>query len=195
VKIAGIFNAMFDMVPNIRAENRGDVSDYLSDMYREITTLSDAVDYSSDGSSVFSRFEGFVQSEEDRLRKNLEAIKYNVETTEIVPIITGPGRIEKVRGTSLSLVPDLFGLSRTSYRCYTFYCYVIMKFFKWPKQGSCIGMSSRYVNFKSSVIFFEVILMIYCKDAKMSVYSVTQTVLQRYTVLQGERQNTSLVYK
>ena len=42
------------------------------------------------------KFKEYVQFEEDRLRKNLTAIKYDIDALETVYGVIGPGRVEKV---------------------------------------------------------------------------------------------------
>jgi hypothetical protein len=43
----------------------------------------------------------YTSSEESRLEQNLEAFGYEIDTAATVGLVTGPGRIERVRSTFL----------------------------------------------------------------------------------------------
>lgn len=46
---------------------------------------------------LWAKFLPYIQSEEQRIRKNLESIAYNIDTVDTLSIVTGPGRLERVR--------------------------------------------------------------------------------------------------
>lgn len=46
---------------------------------------------------IETRFEVYLVAEEQRLQQNLEGVHYNIDALETIPVITGPGKIEKVR--------------------------------------------------------------------------------------------------
>jgi len=98
-KISTLVGKMFSLLPRVRAENKAEITSYLLEMNEYIMTIVDAVNDAADDPMLRSRFQNYVESEEERLRSNLEAIKYDIDATETVPLITGPGRIEKVRIT------------------------------------------------------------------------------------------------
>lgn len=85
---------MFAILPNILPGNINAVNAYLDavhhtaiDLYSSINTCDTALD---------PRFERFLDAEEARLKKNLEAVKYNLDGTDTLLLITGYGRIEQV---------------------------------------------------------------------------------------------------
>ena len=41
------------------------------------------------------KFKDYTTHEEERLAKNLEGIRYNIDVIETVATVTGPGRFEK----------------------------------------------------------------------------------------------------
>ena len=92
-----LFNQMFDMRSSIKAENRYWVDYYLSkvwmvafELYSSFRPPTDVPDGLAD------KFEKYVTHEENRIRKNLEDIHYDIDARETVYIVVGPGRIEKV---------------------------------------------------------------------------------------------------
>jgi len=88
---------MFRIIPNIKSENRVDISGYLQQMYRAIITISDSVNDKTETPAVQARFQSHISSEEERLRRNLDRIRYYIDAADIVPLVTGPGPIERVR--------------------------------------------------------------------------------------------------
>lgn len=43
------------------------------------------------------KFQAYMDHEEERITKNLEAIHYDIDALDTVYVVAGPGRIEKVR--------------------------------------------------------------------------------------------------
>lgn len=97
-EILQIFARMFAMREKILAGNRNSVEYYLrktwpisaelaKSLRAPVTTIPDYAE---------EKFKEYVQFEEDRIRKGLAGIKYDIDALETVYGVIGPGRIEKV---------------------------------------------------------------------------------------------------
>ena len=90
---------MFDLRDQVLPVNRGYVDYYLRQTWGIASELAKSLqapvttipDYAEE------KFKEYVQYEEDRIRKNLSGIKYDIDALETVYGVVGPGRIEKVR--------------------------------------------------------------------------------------------------
>ncbi|KAF8529737.1 hypothetical protein BU17DRAFT_36437, partial [Hysterangium stoloniferum] len=92
-KIRELTGKMFAILPNIRSENLCFANDYLEQVYQRVTTLQDSVNVSYRNEVLKAR--SYVDAEEERLKKNLQAIKYDIDELDTIALVTGPGRIEK----------------------------------------------------------------------------------------------------
>jgi len=94
-KINTLFSKMFAIVPRIDQRNRNEVIKYLGYVYQPVACITHSVNSLDADPSIYVRFQSYVDSEEKRLRENLEEIKYDIDDVETVPIVAGPGRIGK----------------------------------------------------------------------------------------------------
>ncbi|EED77713.1 predicted protein [Postia placenta Mad-698-R] len=78
-KIHEIFEKMFAIRPHLHEANVLMIDSYLSEIWAKL----------------LERFQSYIDAEEERLKKNLEAIKYHVDDSTSLALVTGPGRIEK----------------------------------------------------------------------------------------------------
>lgn len=89
---------MFAMREKVLPVNRHTIEYYLrmtwgiaSELAKSLRApVADIPDYAEE------KFKEYVQFEEDRIRKNLAGIKYDIDALETVYGIVGPGRIERV---------------------------------------------------------------------------------------------------
>ena len=86
---------MFAILPKILPANLKAVNTYLSKIHQSATNLYSSVSVCYWSNQ--SRFKSFVDAEEARLKKNLEAVRYDIDAADTLLLITGPGRIERVR--------------------------------------------------------------------------------------------------
>ena len=93
---------MFAVRSQIHPANRNAVSKYLQTVWPRICTLTSSFVDSHRTDPLRERFEGYVESEEQRLRRALEAVKYVIDAMDTLFLVTGPGRIEKVSRAWLS---------------------------------------------------------------------------------------------
>ncbi|KAF8486675.1 hypothetical protein JB92DRAFT_3101334 [Gautieria morchelliformis] len=94
-KIRVIVGKMFAVLPTVRMENRNAVNDYFEKNYMVVFTIINSIDNSPSSDALRSRFQSYVDSEEERLRVNLHEIGYDIDDMETLALVTGPGRIEK----------------------------------------------------------------------------------------------------
>ncbi|KAJ7031624.1 hypothetical protein C8F04DRAFT_1110026 [Mycena alexandri] len=94
-KILNLLTKMFAILPNILPVNKSSVNAYLEDVYQGVYTLAASVNACNVDEPLQAKFKSFVESEETRLRANLEAIQYDIDTSDTLELITGAGRIDR----------------------------------------------------------------------------------------------------
>ncbi|KAK7042365.1 hypothetical protein R3P38DRAFT_2890069 [Favolaschia claudopus] len=95
-KIHQIMCKMFAIIPKILPTNTTAVNQYLSSIYEGVTTLALSVNapgYLSD--ATLDKFKPYLESEEARLKGNLEAVKYDIDALDTLELVTGAGRIDR----------------------------------------------------------------------------------------------------
>lgn len=95
---------MFAIVPHVDQRNRNEVIKYLGYVYQPVACITHSVNSLDADPSIYVRFQSYVDSEEKRLRENLEEIKYDIDDVETVPLVTGAGRIGKVFRALINLL-------------------------------------------------------------------------------------------
>ncbi|KAF8529739.1 hypothetical protein BU17DRAFT_79839 [Hysterangium stoloniferum] len=94
-KIRELIGKMFAILPNIKSENLSFVNDYLGKVCQRVTTLQASVNFSYRNEVLQARFQSYVDAEEERLRKNLQEVAYDIDAMNTLVLVTGPGQIEK----------------------------------------------------------------------------------------------------
>lgn len=95
-KIGELLAKMFAILPNIRPLNKSAVNAYLGAIYPGVASLQNGVQDCTVNYALQQKFQSYIDSEENRLRRNLEAVKYDIDAADTLVLVTGPGRIEKV---------------------------------------------------------------------------------------------------
>ena len=97
-KILALLSMMRDTVPKVLPRNRGPVDDYFI-VWWWIAMMATGLQNTSDVelSTPSYRFQEYIDMEEDRLRGNLEKIKYNIDASDTLTLVMGAGGLEKVR--------------------------------------------------------------------------------------------------
>ena len=119
-KIVEICAKMFSIRPLIHSSNRNAVDKYLQTVWKRVCTLTSSLVSTSQADTLQARFQSYVDAEEQRLREGLETVRYDIDAIDTLSLITGPGRIEKVRISCPPPQGDSDILCSTSFRCYTF---------------------------------------------------------------------------
>ncbi|EED85032.1 predicted protein [Postia placenta Mad-698-R] len=94
-KIHEIFEKMFTMRPHLHEANVLMVDSYLSAIWTDICGLTTSLEPFYATPQLLERFQSYIDAEEERVKKNLEAIKYHIDDSTSLALVTGPGRIEK----------------------------------------------------------------------------------------------------
>jgi hypothetical protein len=76
--------------------NREAIDEYFAFVWEVVHELTAAVVSLPSGSDNSDKFKSYLEGEEVRLTRNLEAVDYIIDDTESVKLITGVGSIEKV---------------------------------------------------------------------------------------------------
>jgi hypothetical protein len=100
-KLQELVGKMFALLPSIRKENRTSANEYLNEIYMHTATLYNSVNRCYINAGLQGRFQSHVEIEEDRLRRNLEAIDYDIDGLDTLELIGGKGGIEKVMHYSI----------------------------------------------------------------------------------------------
>jgi hypothetical protein len=88
---------MFAIMPSILPANRAYANEYLDLCYQGITSLESAIGPCFITESLQEKFRSYVEAEENRLRHNLKAVRFDIDARDTLELIMGPGRIERVR--------------------------------------------------------------------------------------------------
>ncbi|KAM5542277.1 hypothetical protein V8D89_004150 [Ganoderma adspersum] len=93
-RIKTAIGRMREALPGILARNRVDLDWYFLHHWHEAFAATAGFQTWED-ETLEGRFQDYVKYEEDRIRGNLEKIKYNIDTPETVSLVVGSGRLEK----------------------------------------------------------------------------------------------------
>jgi hypothetical protein len=100
-KIEDLFAKMEGVRSVVLPPNREVVDRYFSWVWSAVHTLTAAVlsqnSSQNSGPDNSKRFNSYLEAEEARLENNLRAVDYVIDGIDTIPLITGVGRIEKVR--------------------------------------------------------------------------------------------------
>ncbi|GBE85444.1 hypothetical protein SCP_0706310 [Sparassis crispa] len=94
-RINELLGKMFAIKGDIHAANGPYVDQYLDTVWIGVTRLTYSIRPMQSSDDIQARFKSHMDAEEERIRRNLEAIRYDIDDVETLPLITGPGRIEK----------------------------------------------------------------------------------------------------
>ena len=96
MKIYRIVRDMFALKPWIHPENRPMVDKYLDEMWLPLMLSVMGLQPLPLNEKMQRRFKEYVDAEEQRLKRNLETVRYRIDDLTTLSIVTGPGQIEKV---------------------------------------------------------------------------------------------------
>ncbi|KAH9948257.1 hypothetical protein B0H21DRAFT_847639 [Amylocystis lapponica] len=94
-KIMALIDKMFTLKATVHDANRRSVDKYLDDIWMIVERVVMSLRGNHEGDALQERFQSYVDSEEERIKKNLESIQYNIADLETLTLVTGQGRIEK----------------------------------------------------------------------------------------------------
>ena len=99
-EITTICAQMFAIRPYLHSSNLTAVNMYLQTLWGKLPLLTSSLTSVDQGDYLEERFRSYVETEEHRLREGLETVKYAIDGMDTLSLITGQGRIEKVRSLS-----------------------------------------------------------------------------------------------
>ncbi|KAJ7246566.1 hypothetical protein B0H12DRAFT_758041 [Mycena haematopus] len=94
-KIKELLAKMFALRLHVLPANRVSVNKYLDSIHHGVTTLHSGLNPCYINEGLQEKFTSYIESEEARLRGNLEAISYDIDAINTLYLITGQGRIER----------------------------------------------------------------------------------------------------
>jgi len=92
---------MIRLSDEVLPENREQVNKYIGYVWMEATTFVRSFRWERGTEDLATKFRSHVDAEEARLQKNLEDIRYDIDSDDVVHLISGNGRIETVFSRSL----------------------------------------------------------------------------------------------
>ena len=101
-RIEEIFDAMIRLADEVLPENRKGVNEYICDVWTEVCVFTRSIKREEGTDVLRTRFQSYVDEEEERLEKNLEDTKHYIDSCDSVRLVSGHRRIEAVR-----LLPSL----------------------------------------------------------------------------------------
>ncbi len=119
IEIDNLLDKMFALKKHVLPANRRSVEQYLDVVWSPITELTTGFRRIERSEVAEERFQSYVDAEESRLRDALKDINYDIDAADILQLVTGPGRVEKVR---LNIAPlfnvDLILRHSSSSHCF-----------------------------------------------------------------------------
>jgi hypothetical protein len=121
-KIEDLISKMEGVRSVVLPPNREAVDRYFTCAWDVAHTLTAAVNSQSSQFSVpddSEKFKPYLEAVEIRLQNNLQAVDYVIDGVDTLPLITGVGRVEKVRIWPYTLQLWTHSCCRPSFRCCT----------------------------------------------------------------------------
>ncbi|KAF7292835.1 VPS13 domain-containing protein [Mycena indigotica] len=94
-KINGLIGKLFAILPRILPANKSAADEYLTTVYWGVHTIVRSLSYAFINPGLQEKFKSYVASEEERIKGNLEAVKYDIDASDTLELVTGEGRIER----------------------------------------------------------------------------------------------------
>jgi hypothetical protein len=91
-----MLNEMLSLVPLLLPENKHDARKYLESSWEKIVTVTASLESKWSSEFLEKMFKDYIQDEADRIRRNLEDVKYKIDEVDTLYLVTGPDCIEKV---------------------------------------------------------------------------------------------------
>jgi len=95
-QIEEVFDAMIRLSDEVLPENRKEVNEYIGKAWDEVIIFIRAIKRERGTEDLTEKFRSHVAAEEERLQKNFEDFKYDIDSHDSVSLISGHGRIETV---------------------------------------------------------------------------------------------------
>lgn len=96
-QIRHLLTTMFTLRNDVLPQNRFFVDEYLFKIWLGVIKIVESL---RPVTPIFNHLEGrfkeYTWHEEDRIRRNLDGVRYNLDAPDTVSMVAGPGRIENV---------------------------------------------------------------------------------------------------
>ena len=167
-KIEEIFDAMIRLVDEVLPENRKEVIEYLSNVWGRVMVWVGSVIRGWRTREIEDRFDSYVIAEEAKLHRDLERIKYDIDSLNTVRLISGNSRTETV----IIQILSLYFSELISEKFLLPMLYLVLK-----RDLEKISLARKHVLSDSEL-----------PDAVETIGSVSQAALDRSESLQGKPQ-------
>lgn len=95
-QILELFSHLFSIRSSLLPENRSWADYYLKTIWPVAFELIKSFRPANIAEHVQAKFTAYTEYEENRIRNNLEDIRFDIDALDTVYVVAGPGRIEKV---------------------------------------------------------------------------------------------------
>ena len=96
VKIREIIDAMIRLAPEVLPENQESVNYFINMTWNRVKVFVQSIKGGEGTEELWLKFKPYVAAEEARLQRNLEDLRYQIDGSDTVRVISGEGRIETV---------------------------------------------------------------------------------------------------
>ncbi|KAH7885442.1 hypothetical protein F5I97DRAFT_1830577 [Phlebopus sp. FC_14] len=95
-KIRRVIQTMYDHLPSVHPANQSQVDLYLNDVpLQQVELLCASVRICEDEIYQDEKIKPYMQDEQARIEANLESMAWNIDATNTLALVVGPGRIER----------------------------------------------------------------------------------------------------
>ena len=96
VKIGEIIDAMIRLAPEVLPENQMSVEFLINAAWNRVRVFVQSIKREEGTEELWLKFKPYVAAEEARLQRNLEDLKFQIDSPDTVRVISGEGRVETV---------------------------------------------------------------------------------------------------
>ena len=114
VEIDTLLEKMFSLKSLVPPANRRFIEQYLHSTWSLITELTTGFRRAEWNDLMREKFQAYVSQQEKEMRGRLEKVRYDIDAADTLLLVTGPGRIEKVRFTYLLRFRSIIPFPRTA---------------------------------------------------------------------------------
>lgn len=91
---------MYGLRSRLLPENHYWADYYLRKVWSSVVEITAGLQTPDLPDHLEAKFEPYISHEEERIRKNLQDIRFDIDALDTVYVVAGPGRIEKVGKSS-----------------------------------------------------------------------------------------------
>ena len=160
MRIRTAIGKMQRVLPRILSRNRSNVDWYLSRHWHEAFAATAGFQTLED-ETLKGRFQDYIKHEENRIRGNLEKIKYNLDTPETVSLVIGSGGLEKVGENTSAMELVAIGAHTILEQCFLILlCLILEHDLRLVQAATCILITEQEM-FNAQTTWYHIFTAFY----------------------------------